>query len=158
MRDYQPLNDLKALGVQVLGAPTNQFGYQEPAETAAELRATLKHVRPGSGFEPNFPLLEKQDINGKNEAPLFSWLKESCEPLPGADVGRRAVTWSPTKGSDAQWNFEKFLIAPGGQPCKRYSSNTPVADIIDDIHMVTELNGCPAATTRTCTFRSTYSR
>ena len=36
---------------------------------------TLKYVRPGGGFEPNFELTEKVDVNGENEHPIYTYLK-----------------------------------------------------------------------------------
>lgn len=39
----------------------------------------LKHVRPGGGFEPRFPLSKKIEVNGKNEDPLFTFLKVRSE-------------------------------------------------------------------------------
>ena len=34
---------------------------------------------PGGGFQPNFPLMAKVEVNGANEEKLFTWLKVSCE-------------------------------------------------------------------------------
>ena len=48
---------------------------QEPAGTAEELLNGLKHVRPGGGFVPNFPLTAKSDVNGDKQLPLYSYLK-----------------------------------------------------------------------------------
>ena len=42
---------------------------------------SLKHVRPGNGFEPAFDLFEKIDVNGHEEHPLYTYLKvrsQSC--------------------------------------------------------------------------------
>ena len=36
-------------------------------------------MRPGGGFQPNFPLMAKVEVNGANEEKLFTWLKVSCE-------------------------------------------------------------------------------
>ncbi|XP_054110691.1 glutathione peroxidase 6 isoform X1 [Callithrix jacchus] len=75
---YPELNalqeELKSLGVTVLGFPCNQFGKQEPGANS-EILLGLKYVRPGSGFVPNFQLFEKGDVNGEKEQKVFTFLK-----------------------------------------------------------------------------------
>lgn len=62
--------------VAILGFPCNQFGHQTN-EGNEEFLNTLKHVRPGGGFEPasTITIMEKTDVNGADAAPLFKWLK-----------------------------------------------------------------------------------
>jgi len=48
---------------------------QEPGANGTEILNCLKHVRPGDGFEPNFELTVKVDVNGPNEHPLYTFLK-----------------------------------------------------------------------------------
>ena len=48
---------------------------QEPGDNGTEILNSLKYVRPGNGFEPNFELTEKIDVNGPNEHPLYTYLK-----------------------------------------------------------------------------------
>lgn len=62
---------------KVLAVPCNQFGLQEPGENAYEILNGLKYVRPGHGFTLNhdIKLLEKTEVNGKNENKMFSFLK-----------------------------------------------------------------------------------
>jgi len=48
---------------------------QEPGANGTEILNCLKYVRPGHGFEPNFELTAKIDVNGPNEHPLYSFLK-----------------------------------------------------------------------------------
>lgn len=62
-------------GFSVLAFPCNQFMYQEPGANAKEILNGLKCVRPGNGFEPNFPLFQKTQVNGKNEDPIYTFLK-----------------------------------------------------------------------------------
>ena len=50
-------------GLTVLGFPCNQFGHQENCNNK-EILNCLKYVRPGDGFEPNFDLSEKLEVNG----------------------------------------------------------------------------------------------
>lgn len=82
-RDYGQLNAImasrnKKFGActfEILGFPCNQFGHQEPGESAAEIMNGLKYVRPGEGFVPAFQLFQKGDVNGEKENPMFTHLK-----------------------------------------------------------------------------------
>jgi hypothetical protein len=49
--------------------------FQEPGANASEIYATLKYIRPGDGFVPNFPMFAKTDVNGKTENPIYTFLK-----------------------------------------------------------------------------------
>ena len=51
------------------------FLQQEPGDNGTEILNGLKYVRPGNGFEPNFEMTEKIDVNGPNEHPLYTYLK-----------------------------------------------------------------------------------
>ena len=54
-----------------------QFHNQEP-DKPEELLEILKFVRPGKGFTPKMDFSTKVDVNGKDESPIFSFLKV-CE-------------------------------------------------------------------------------
>lgn len=94
----------------------------------------LKYVRPGKGFVPNFPLSKKLHVNGKDENPLFTFLKKDC-PAPAGLVAKDkdAILWSPVRSNDVRWNFQKFLIGHTGRPEKRYSADTEPEEIVKDI-------------------------
>eukprot|EP00092_Neocalanus_flemingeri_P008524 GFUD01009183.1.p2 GENE.GFUD01009183.1~~GFUD01009183.1.p2 ORF type:complete len:146 (-),score=36.34 GFUD01009183.1:731-1168(-) len=120
----------------ILAFPSNQFGHQENSD-GQEIVNALKHVRPGNGFEFKGELFDKIQVNGKNELPLFTFLKERL-PTPSDDpvhlMGNpQLIIWSPVKRTDIAWNFEKFLISPEGIPIKRYSRTFPAEDIAGDI-------------------------
>ena len=51
--------------------------FQEPGANASEIYATIKYVRPGDGFEPNFDMFAKTEVNGKTENPIYTFLKVS---------------------------------------------------------------------------------
>uniref|UniRef100_A0A7N8XNA5 Glutathione peroxidase 1 n=2 Tax=Mastacembelus armatus TaxID=205130 RepID=A0A7N8XNA5_9TELE len=134
------MNELHSLysakGLVILGVPCNQFGHQENG-TNDEILKSLKYVRPGNGFEPQFPLLEKVDVNGKDAHPLFVYLKEKL-PFPSDDAvalmtDPKFIIWSPVCRHDISWNFEKFLVSPDGEPHKRYSRSFLTIDIEADI-------------------------
>jgi len=76
-------------------------------------------------------------VNGKNEHPLFTYLKSEC-PAPHDDPDSfmsnpQHIIWQPVKRSDISWNFEKFLISPDGKPVKRYSRKFLTSEISKDI-------------------------
>ncbi|CAD7685199.1 unnamed protein product [Nyctereutes procyonoides] len=102
-----------------------------------EILNSLKYVRPGGGFEPNFTLFEKCEVNGAQAHPLFAFLRESL-PAPSDDTTAlmtdpKFITWSPVCRNDVAWNFEKFLVGPDGVPVRRYSRRFPTIDIEPDI-------------------------
>jgi glutathione peroxidase len=81
-------------GFSVLGVPCNQFLGQEPG-TAEEI-ATFCSTTYGV----TFPLAEKVEVNGEGRHPLYDEL--TSVPDASGEAG------------DVKWNFEKFLVAPGG--------------------------------------------
>uniref|UniRef100_A0A6A7FP16 Glutathione peroxidase n=1 Tax=Hirondellea gigas TaxID=1518452 RepID=A0A6A7FP16_9CRUS len=120
----------------VLCFPTNQFGHQENTSND-EMLASLKHVRPGQGFEPLANIFQKIEVNGHQTHPLFKFLKRLL-PAPADDAGvimsdPKFIIWSPVCRSDIAWNFEKFLVDHNGLPYKRYSKNFETKDIAYDI-------------------------
>jgi glutathione peroxidase len=91
-------------GFAVLGFPCNQFGAQEPG-TGEEI-ATFCSTTYGV----TFPMFEKLEVNGEGRHPLYAELTE----VPDAEGA----------AGDIQWNFEKFLVAPGGQVVARFRPMT----------------------------------
>uniref|UniRef100_A0A3Q2X9U0 Glutathione peroxidase n=1 Tax=Hippocampus comes TaxID=109280 RepID=A0A3Q2X9U0_HIPCM len=86
-------------GLRILGFPCNQFGGQEPG-TEAEIKEFAK------GFNADFDLFSKIDVNGDNAHPLWKWMK--AQPKGKGTFG------------NIKWNFTKFLINKEGQVVKRY--------------------------------------
>ncbi|GAA2505436.1 glutathione peroxidase [Streptomyces gobitricini] len=82
-------------GFTVLGVPCNQFGGQEPG-TAEEIGTFCSAT-----YGVTFPLLEKTDVNGPDRHPLYAELTKAAD--------------EDGEAGDVQWNFEKFLVAPGGE-------------------------------------------
>lgn len=108
--------------------------------TDQELPNTLKYVRPGSGFVPNFDMYSKTKVNGKDEIDLFKWLKRTC-PRPHDMISAKPVTlWSPIRTTDIEWNFEKFLLDHKGNVVKRYSERSPPLGWED--HITTLMTQC----------------
>ncbi|KAG2457720.1 GPX2 peroxidase, partial [Polypterus senegalus] len=108
-----------------------------------EILNSLKYVRPGNGYEPQFTMFEKCDVNGKNTHPVFAYLKDKL-PYPDDDATSfmlypKYIIWSPVHRSDIAWNFEKFLIGPEGEPFKRYSKKFKTINIESDIQRLLKL-------------------
>ena len=53
-----------------------------------------------------FPMTEKVDVNGPNRHPLYQRLT--------------TVADATGEAGDVQWNFEKFVVAPGGAVVARF--------------------------------------
>ena len=103
----------KDQGFVVLGFPCNQFGGQEPG-SSDEIASFCSRT-----YDVTFPMFGKVDVNGANEHPLFTFLKNE---KPGA-LGTRSI----------KWNFTKFLVGRDGQVLKRYGSSTTPDDIESDV-------------------------
>ena len=99
----------KNRGFSVLGFPCNQFGNQEPG-TAAEIQEFCADI-----YGVTFPMFDKVEVNGEGRDPLFAELTATPD-----DEG---------VAGDVGWNFEKFLVAPGGRIAARFRTGTqPLSD------------------------------
>lgn len=105
-------NKYKDKGLEILDFPCNQFGHQAPG-TEEEIQefCTLK-------YKTTFPLFAKIDVNGKNAAPLFTYLKNQKGGFLGDDI---------------KWNFTKFLVSRDGKVVERYAPVTKPEKIENDI-------------------------
>ncbi|KAK6105484.1 Glutathione peroxidase 1 [Brugia pahangi] len=114
--NYTELKELmehyKDKGLAIAAFPCNQFGGQEPK---CELEVK-NFVANKFHFEPD--LYGKIDVNGKNTAPLFDFLKHAKGGLFGDNI---------------KWNFTKFLIDQEGHPVKRYAPTTSPKHMMKDI-------------------------
>lgn len=99
-------------GFTVLGFPSNEF-LQELAtdEAIAQFCSTTYGV--------TFPVLSKIRVNGRHTHPLYRELKKT--PDPDGKDGR------------IQWNFEKFLVLPGGDVRRFRPHAVPDAPAIVDL-------------------------
>jgi len=101
--------------------------------------SSLKHVRPGGGFEPAFQLFEKIEVNGDGENALYTYLKAFCPPIQESfNTAGPGIYYQPYKNSDVRWNFEKFLINKKGKPVLRYHTHVLPDDIRQDIQDLLE--------------------
>ncbi|KAF1319856.1 Glutathione peroxidase, partial [Globisporangium splendens] len=157
---YTQMNELveKYPDLVIIGCPCNQFGHQENLN-GEEIYMSLKHIRPGKGFEPKFKLTEKMEVNGANAHAMFNFLKLSL-PYPadrtlmdemstpsGVFSHPMRLIWMPVSRADLSWNFEKFLIGPDGVPFKRFSPKLDFKSLSDDIELLMKLDTTSSGTT-----------
>ncbi len=99
-------------GFEILDFPCNQFANQAP-ESDEEIKNFC-----ALNYNTKFPQFAKIDVNGDNEAVLFTYLKSQKGSLLGKDI---------------KWNFTKFLIDKKGNVISRYSPNTKPQKLKKDI-------------------------
>ena len=114
----QLARDYRDRGLTVIGVPCNQFMGQEPG-SAEEIQTFCSTT-----YGVTFPLLAKTDVNGPGRHPLFAELTRAAD-----DSG---------EAGDVQWNFEKFLVAPGGEVVRRFRPRT-VPDAPEVISAIEEV-------------------
>lgn len=109
-------------GFEVLDIPCNQFAGQTPG-TDEEIHefCTLR-------YKTKFPQMKKSDVNGENELPLFTFLKQE-KGFEGFGKGVAALSMKAMlKKIDKdyehnpaiKWNFTKFLIDREGKVVRRF--------------------------------------
>ncbi len=104
---YDGLQDLyekyAEQGFEILDFPCNQFLSQAPG-TAEEIASFCT-----GRFGITFKQFAKIEVNGANESPLYTYLKEK----KGGVFGKRI-----------KWNFTKFLIDREGEVVARFAPTT----------------------------------
>ena len=106
---YQQYRDR---GLVVLDFPCNQFGGQAPG-TAEEID-TFCNIN----YQTTFPRFKKIEVNGDNEAPLYTYLKKQKGSLLGSSI---------------KWNFTKFLIDREGNVVDRFAPAQDPAGLTKEI-------------------------
>ena len=99
-------------GFEILDFPCDQFLHQAPG-TNEEI-----HDFCILRFAIAFPQFSKIKVNGKEENPLYTYLKHNCEV---------------NKGKRIKWNFTKFLISKPGTILSRYKPTQTIDQFKDDI-------------------------
>ena len=124
-------------GLEVLDFPCNQFGEQAPGndEEIHEF-CTLK-------YKTQFDQLAKIEVNGENEAPLYTFLKaavaeENVKGLKNKMTMKMIAGISKTtkKPCDIKWNFTKFIIDREGNVAARFE---PTADMSEVEELIKKL-------------------
>ena len=102
----------QAKGFEILDFPCNQFGNQAPG-TEDEI-----HQFCEINYKTTFRLFAKIDVNGKNESPLYTYLKGQ----KGGFLSKRI-----------KWNFTKFLVDKTGKVVERFAPTATPESIEDKI-------------------------
>ncbi|XP_066338000.1 probable glutathione peroxidase 2 [Miscanthus floridulus] len=114
--NYKELNVLyekyREKGLEILAFPCNQFAGQEPGSNE-DIQETVC-----SRFKAEFPIFDKIDVNGKDAAPLYKYLKSQKGGFLGDGI---------------KWNFTKFLVDKDGKVVERYAPTTSPLKIESDI-------------------------
>ena len=113
---YEGLEDLfekyHDMGFEILDFPCNQFAGQAPGteDEIVEFCSTR--------FGVTFKQFAKINVNGKDENPLYTWLKSQEGGIGGSRI---------------KWNFTKFLINKNGEVDSRYASKKKPVDLEKEI-------------------------
>lgn len=97
----------------VLGFPCNQFLRQEPG-TNKEIEEFAT-----SCFNVTFPMFAKLNVRGKEQHPLYKFLKDNIKEKP--------------KMQFIPWNFTKILVDKDGNVLRRYAPKTAMEDVEKDV-------------------------
>ncbi len=105
----------QAQGFEILDFPCNQFFKQAPG-SAADIHQTCLMK-----WQIKFPQFDKIDVNGKNEHPLYKYLKDNCP----VDTGKKI-----------KWNFTKFLVDREGNVINRFGPSAKPSSFEEEIKKV----------------------
>ena len=107
-------------GLEILDFPCNQFGNQAPgSDNEIHEFCTFK-------YKTQFDQFKKIDVNGENEDPLFTYLKEK-QGFKGFDLKGKVLIpvvkmmdKDYKTSSNVKWNFTKFLVDREGNVVDRF--------------------------------------
>lgn len=109
---YDGLQDLyekyQNQGLEIFDFPCNQFLSQAPGSDE-EI-----HSFCTGRYGITFPQFSKIDVNGKNESPLYTYLKSQAKGKFNSSI---------------KWNFTKFLVAKDGSVVARFAPTDEPAKI-----------------------------
>lgn len=109
-------------GLEILDIPCNQFAGQTPG-TDEEI-----HEFCTLNYNTQFPQMKKSEVNGENELPLYTYLKQQ-KGFEGFGKGAKAMMMSAMlktidkdykKNPAIKWNFTKFLVDREGKVVARF--------------------------------------
>ncbi len=121
-------------GLEILDFPCNQFGKQAPG-TDDEI-----HEFCAVKYNTSFDQFSKVDVNGENELPLYTFLKNAIEEdtIDGmknkmAMKAIEKISNTCKNKNDIKWNFTKFLVDREGNVVGRYSPTYKPEDMEEKI-------------------------
>ena len=121
-------------GLEILDFPCNQFGGQAPgSDDEIHEFCTFK-------YNTTFDQFSKIDVNGENENPLYTYLKNEIKEdiIEGIKNKMAMKTVEKIRSTcknqgDIKWNFTKFLVERNGNVVARYSPTFKPDDMEDKI-------------------------
>ena len=129
---YAPIEDMYKKyhdqGLEILDIPCNQFGSQAPGTDEEIHNFCTLH------YNTTFEQMQKADVNGENELPLYTYLKsqKGFEGLGSGETSRLLKdmfskmdpNWE--NSPSIKWNFTKFIVDREGNVVARFE---PTADM-----------------------------
>ena len=113
---YDGLQDLyekyQSQGLEILDFPCNQFGHQAPGSDE-EITDFCQ-----SRYGVTFRQFKKIEVNGKDEEPLYTFLKSQQKGVMGNNI---------------KWNFTKFLVDRKGNVIARFAPTVTPEKIDEQI-------------------------
>ena len=121
-------------GLEILDFPCNQFGNQAPgSDDEIHEFCSLK-------YNTSFDQFSKIEVNGENEEPLYTFLKNAIadDIIDGvknkmAMKAIEKISKTTKNKNDIKWNFTKFLVDRDGNVVGRYSPTYKPEDMEDKI-------------------------
>lgn len=141
--ELQKLYDAyKDKGLVVLDFPCNQFGEQAPG-TYREINAFCTTT-----YGTTFPQFNKIDVNGKNESPLYTYLKAQ-KGFKGFDLTNKIGQYLDAKfrekdpaydrNPSIKWNFTKFLVDQSGTVVERFEPTDDINKVETSIQQLLDM-------------------
>ena len=132
----------KDQGLEILAFPCNQFLEQEPGSNE-EIQSFCS-----LNYNVTFPLFDKIDVNGENESPLYTYLKEQA-PFQGYPEGteefaamldeiHQKTGTGFDQGDAIRWNFGKFLVSKDGKTILRFEPMVSPVELEEEIQRLLE--------------------
>lgn len=140
-KSYTVLEELykkyRESGFEILDFPCNQFAAQAPGTNREINDYVLLH------YHTEFPRFAKIDVNGKNESPLYTFLKKEL-PFRGFDFlkdpsGEVLASLASEQDPDAltsndiKWNFTKFLVSRTGKGIRRFEPGDSLDEVEKEV-------------------------
>lgn len=129
---YAPIEqlykDYHDKGLEIIDIPCNQFGGQAPGTDEEIHEFCTLH------YNTTYQTMKKAEVNGPNELPLYTYLKEQkrfagfddhkLTPILEDLLTKADPDWRSK--SDIKWNFTKFVVDRKGDVVARFE---PTADM-----------------------------
>ena len=122
-------------GLEILDIPCNQFAGQAPGTDEEIHEFCTLH------YNTTFPQMKKSDVNGKNEIPLYTYLKKE-KGFETFGKGYKAFAmriaaklkdYHYKENPDIKWNFTKFVVDRKGNVVARFEPTIDMQEVEDCI-------------------------